>query len=215
MKLRTILLAALASLVTWVLVSQAQVPGVNSALNTVFTLAYDNSTMKPTYAASQGFSPGAFGATDFACLYGSATKTIKVRRIFFGAVGSALATDPVSVVLRSTASSGGTLAGVNVTSVASYDMTGPNPAGTAVIDPYTTSPSVLGTFAGTLVDKFVTINGATTAVGPSPDMIFDWGVLGQPIVLRGTAQNVCLNGTNATGNLSTVTGVTTFEWTEE
>ena len=105
MKLRTLLIASAASLVTAVLAVQAQVPGVNSTLNSVFTLAYDNSTMKPTYSASGVVTPVA-SATDICTLQGSATKNIRVRRVLVAGIGFAVNAEPVSIVKRSTADTG-------------------------------------------------------------------------------------------------------------
>ena len=72
MNLRTKLLCGFAALLTAALAAQAQVPGVNSTLQTVFTLAYDNSTMKQTFSSSKTFVPAA-AATDVCTLNGSAT----------------------------------------------------------------------------------------------------------------------------------------------
>ena len=207
MKLRTALLCALASLLTGVLVSQAQVPGVNSTLNSVFTLAYDNSTMKPTYSASNAGVTTTSNGGDVCSLYGSATKTVKVRRVLFGGVTAALQTDPVSIIKRSTLNNGGTVGAPMV--VTAYDTS--NTASTAITDIYTVAPTTQGTFIGVLVDKFITLNGATTAVAAIPVTEFTFGALGQPVVLRGVLQSVSVNTAGLAGfNMSC-----TFEWTEE
>lgn len=207
MKLRTLLAAGIASLLTAVVVSQAQVPGVNSTLNSVFTLAYDNSTMKPTYSASASFTtPTTNAGGDTCSLYGSATKTIKVRRILVGGVGSALMTDPISVIKRSTASTTGT---ATLPTAVPYDSS--NAAATAAAEVFTVVPTTIGTAVGTLADVYITIAGATTAVAQNQPQTLIFGQLGQPIVLRGVAQSV---GVNTTG-VSTFTMSCTFEWTEE
>lgn len=207
MKLRSILLSAAAALACTALAVQAQVPGVNSTLNAVFTLAYDNSTMKPTYSAAGPSFAAPNNGGDICSLYGSATKTVKVRRVFFAAVTGALQTDPISIVKRVAVSNGGTVNTVPMT-VAAYDTS--NEASTVITDIYTTVPTTLGATT-TLMDVFVTLAGATTAVAQNQPYVFEFGKLGQPIVLRGVAQGVHVND----AGLAAITAQCGFEWTEE
>ena len=188
MKLRTILLASVASLVTGVLVSQAQVPGVNSTLNSVFTLAYDNSTMKQTYSANGSVTIANAGSatTDVCAIYGSATKNIRVRRIIVSGTMTAIETLPVSIVKRSTASLG------NGTQPAEIPYDASNAANTGYVETWAANPGTLGTLIGTLADIFVTFPGTTTSVGNGATT-FTFGQLGQPLVLRTASQNVAVN----------------------
>lgn len=207
--LRTFVLAGFAVIATALLAVQAQVPGVNSTLNAVFTLAYDNSTMKPTYSATSPSLASPNNGGDVCSLYGSSTKVVKVRRAFVSAFASALQTDPISVIKRSTISNGGTVtAGLSMPAVA-YDSN--NSAATATTDIYTTVPTTPGTFVGTLIDVFITIAGATTSVANPPTRIFDWGVLGSPIVLRSANESVNIS----TAGLAAITMTCGWEWTEE
>lgn len=202
--LRTILFAAAASLLTAVLVAQGQVPGVNSSLNTVFTLAYDNSTMKPTYSASQAGITAVASQTDMCSMTGSATKTIKVRRIFFDNVPTTAVTEPIAIVKRSTATTG---AGTALAKVP-YDSA--NAASTVALAEVWTAAPTVGTIVGVLADLPQHFAIATSADSGHAAYVF--GQLGQPIVLRGVAQQVAinLNATTFTGTVSC-----TFEWTEE
>lgn len=204
MKIRTILAATVASLLTAIVVSQAQVPGVNSTLNSVFTLAYDNSTMKPTYSASITGSAPVASATDVCSLSGSATKTVKVRRILFSSVPTTAVTEPVAVVKRSTAYTAG--AGSAIPQVP-YDSS--NAAGTVGMAEIWTGNPTVGTLVGVLADIHLGFAVATGAVLP---YTFEFGDLGQPIVLRGVAQQVAVNlsATTYSGTIGC-----TFEWTEE
>ena len=205
MRIRSILLAAIAVIATTALVVQAQVPGVNSTLNSVFTLAYDNSTMKQTYSATvSGASPAA-SATDVCSLAGSATKTIKVRRVLFTSTPTTAVTEPISVLMRSTASTG---AGSAIATM-SYDSA--NAANTsALVEVWTSNPTA-GTLTGVLADVAIGFGIATTANTPFANT-FVFGQLGQPIVLRGVAQQVAVN---LSGITFTGTFGCTFEWTEE
>lgn len=207
MKLRTLLTAIIASLLTAVVVSQAQVPGVNSALNTVFTLAYDNSTMKPSYSAAGLVTATASTTGDICAISGSATKTIKVRRVILGGTLGAVETIPVAFLKRSTAYAG---AGVQPT-VVPYDSA--NAAGTAVVETWATSPTA-GTLVGMLADVHVTFPNTTTGIGGgggAKEFIF--GQLAQPVVLRGVAQQLGVSYSGTAINTAVVN--CTFEWTEE
>lgn len=202
--LRTILVAAVASLLSMALLAQAQSPGVNSTLQNVYNLVYEASTVKPSYSATVAGAAPAASATDVCTLTGSATRTIRVRRIIYtGNVTTAVA-EPISIVKRSTASTGG--AG-SVLAKASYDSA--NPASTvALAEVWTTSPTV-GTYVGTIAD-IVTPLAASPAITPA--VTFMYGTLAQPLVLRGVAQSLSVN---LSGVTHSGTFGCTFEWTEE
>jgi hypothetical protein len=205
MRKRTILLAALGSLAIAAIAAQAQVPGVNSALNTVFTLAYDNSTMKPTYSAT-GTQTVAASATDVCTLTGSATKNVRVRRVIVSGLALAVISEPVSVVKRSTATAGATSAALTMVP---YDSS--NAAATAFAERWTGNGTV-GTLVGVLADVYYTTGNYTTGVG-APAQEFTFGELGQPVVLRGAAQTLAVNLSGITWASGALT--CTFEWTEE
>lgn len=212
MKYRSLLAAVGASLVTALVVAQAQVPGVNSTLASVYTLAYDNSTMKPTYSATSVFVPGV-GATDVCSISGSANKTVKLRRIIFGGVATAVQTDPVAVMKRSTAytaGQGGAMAKVPYDSQLSLSPNSTQVSTVNLAEAWTANPTV-GTLVGVLADIYVTYGNLTTGVGANYQ--FTFGTLGSPVVLRGIAQNVAinLNGFTPVGGVISCT----FEWTEE
>lgn len=212
MNLRSTLLISGAILATGVLVAQGQVPGINSTLNSVFTLAYDQSTMKPTFSATHQFVPSQ-AATDICSLTGSATKTIKVRRVIFSGIGSAVANDPVAVIKRSTANVGNGWTMVQTPYDSTNTLTNAaQTAGTAALAEAWTGLPTLGTVIGTLADLYYTWGNLTTGVGSVP-LVFTFGQLGSPLVLRGVAQQVSIN----LGGFAPVTPLAncTFEWTEE
>jgi hypothetical protein len=208
MKFKTLLIAAISALCASVLVVGAQVPSVNSTLNSVFTLTYDNSTMKPTYSAT-GTGGIPTTATDFCSLAGSATKTIKVRRILLSAGATAVVTDPVAIIKRSTANAASS--GALIMNQVPYDSA--NSAGTsALAEFFTAAPQTLGTIVGVVADPFVTFSNYTTGISNGPVQLY-YGEFGSPIVLRGVAQQVAVNH-----NASAPSGAyytCTFEWTEE
>lgn len=204
MKLRSTLLIALAILGSGLLVAQGQVPGVNSTLQSMFTLAYDNSTMKPTYSASIAGLTAVSSQTDQCTLNGSATKTLKVRRIFFSNVPTTAVAEPIAILKRSTANTG---AGGAITKVA-YDTS--NAASTSALAEYWTAAPTLGTLIGVISD--LVFNFPISTTGPAGPAVMVYGQLGQPIVLRGVAQAVSINlsGITFTGTVGC-----TFEWTED
>ena len=205
MRFRTLLIATLASLLTAVLASQAQVPGVNSTLQTVFTLAYDNSTMKPSYSARAAFTPGGT-PTDVCSITGSSTRRVKVRRIVIAGTLTTTITEYVAIVKRSTANSAG--AGSAMTKVP-YDSN--NAASTvAVAEVWTGTAPTVGTLVGVLADIPVTF-AATTIVNQGTE--FKFGELAQPVVLRGVAQQLSLNLEGQGGGAGTIQCF--FEWTED
>ncbi len=205
MKLHSKLLLAGAVLATVALAAQAQVPGVNSTLQAVFTLAYDNSTMKPTYSSTAIVVPAA-SATDICMITGSATKNIRVRRLFISGVASVVQTEEIGVVKRSTANTGG--AG-SIGVAVPYDSS--SAAATALVEFFTTNPT-LGTLIGAIADFDITWGNLSTGVGSAVTQIL-FGQLGSPVVLRGAAQQLSVN---LNGN-SLVSGKVscTWEWTEE
>lgn len=203
MNFRSTLLLGAAIVLTGALVAQGQVPGVNSTLNSVFTLAYDQSTMKPTYSASSSLFTVASAATDVCTLQGSATRVVKVRRVLVAGNATAQATEPVEAFKRSTAATTGT--SVILASVP-YDSI--NAASGAVAERYSVNPTV-GTVVGLLQTQSLTY--AFQTIGAP--IIFTFGALGQPVVLRGVAQNLAINLAGLTVAGAQIT--CTFEWTEE
>lgn len=225
MKKLPLLACTALALVTGLLVVKAQVPGVNSTLNTVFTLVYDQSTMKATYSGSGG---GQVGTTQtlICVLQGSATRNIRVRRILISGGATAVATDPIAIWKQSTPPSTatgvpGTTAGAYVVSpLPGYDSS--NSAATAIMDFYFSvggaAPTVtFGTIVGALADVPLTFNNYTTGVG-SGLLTINFGERGSPVVLRSASETIAV-GSGGPGTTTTFPAGTeircTFEWTEE
>lgn len=208
MRYRTLLACIATAVLTGLLAAQAQVPGVNNTLSTVFTLAYDNSTMKPSYSATSFGTVPAL-STDVCSLTGSATRRVKVRRIIISGQNSVQVSEPIAIIKRSTASSG---AGEAMTKVAYDSNNAASTVGTA--ERWTAAPTTLGTIVGTLADVFVAFANLTTGVVAAP-YVFMFGQLAQPVVLRGIAQSLNVNMEGQGGAVAGGTLVCTFEWTED
>lgn len=215
---KSILLAGAIGVVTAVLAANAQIPGVNSTLQSVFTIVYDASTSKPTYSATQTFVPPT--SADTVCtLQGSATKTLRLRRIFIGGQTSTATLDPVAVTRRAAAI---TTSGTSqLMTIAKYDTNIAGATGVAEIYTYNTV-SVLPTepaIVAELIDLPVFFPALNPTVAYTPQ-VFTFGERASPVFIRGTADliSVGLNHITLTngvvaGNTASVT--CTFEWTED
>jgi hypothetical protein len=145
----------------------------------------NNDKTTATYlAVSNNFLP-ATNPTDIFTITGSATKIIKIRRIFFAGVKSASAIVDVLLVKRSTANTGGTSTAIPIVP---NDST--NSAATAVVRNYTANPT-LGTTLGFVDNKKYFINGGISDIS---NQLFEFnGTLKQPIVLRGIGEVLAVN----------------------
>lgn len=161
-------------------------------------------TLLSTYSTAASVAPPA-AATDVFEIRGSATKTIKVRKVILTAISNPATILIVTLVKRSTANTGGTA--VTATPVPNDSN---NAAATATVKYYSVNPTV-GTSVGAVrAEVFQTTVGST----PTQELTFDFGgVQDQPITLRGTAESLCLNLNGATvvaGNFQ-ITAVFTEE----
>lgn len=161
---------------------------------------------RATYSAAYENLASDALATDIFTIYGSATKTVVVKKVFFS--GLAAGTQQIRYLLlkRSTANSGGT--SVNMT-VVPHDST--NVAGTAVPKVYTLNPT-LGTLVG-LVRTLVYTMMATTSNNSCNQVEINFGIEeDQGIVLRGVNEGLCLNLDATTITSSSIN--VSVEWRE-
>lgn len=204
MRLRSLILPALAALLTASVVALGQSgPGVNNNFAVVWNMVWEASTVKPTYSATANIAPAA--SQTYACqLAGSATKTIRVRRVLLQGNAAAVQSEVIAIGKFSTAFTGG---GTRPTTVP-YDSQ--SAAASAVMETWTASPTT-GTLVGYLLDPIFTWNNVTTGVGAP--LVVTFGQLGSSAVLRGVAQSLVVNMNSQPGSSNTLS--CTFEWTEE
>lgn len=158
----------------------------------------------PTYAFAATVAPAAT-ATDVFTLTGSASKTIRIRKIVLSGTQTTAGNVVTSITKRSTANSGGTSTGLTEVPLDSSDA-----AATATGLSYTVNPTT-GTLVGDVDMRSVHIPTALTEAVPTE---WEFGVPGRrELVLRGTGEVVAINlgGATLTGGSLTAT----FEWTEE
>lgn len=162
-----------------------------------------------SYWAFASYNP-AVTATDTFTITGSATKTVKIRRLIISGTNTANTNALILLIKRSAANTGGTSA--TLTAVAA-DST--NSAATATIRNYTANPT-LGTVVGTIAGRVIflpLLASANSSISPEWNLI---PLVGQPITVRGTAEvvSVNLNAVNL-GILSATSLNIAVEWTEE
>lgn len=160
---------------------------------------------KATYSASAVNLVSATSATDIFTITGSATKTVRVSKLYISGLATTGGNITVNFVKRSTANSGGTSS--TLTGVP-FDST--SAAATAVVRSYTANPTT-GTSVGTVRSNRVFISGgATTASSNSFDVFGDFA---QAVVLRGTSESLCINLNGVTINSPSLN--LWVEWVEE
>ncbi len=140
---------------------------------------------KPTYSVGiSGFTPVAT-PTDFWQIIGSASKTVRVTRIAVSGWATAAIAVDLLLIKRTTASTGGTPTAPTICPHDSSDG-----AATAVVNSFAANPGALGTTAGTLRAAKHNLGAA----GNAGTVAWDFTTRNSKgIVLRGVAQQLCLN----------------------
>lgn len=153
---------------------------------------------KPTYRASAlAVGPTLTGAVTLITIQGSATKTVRVKRITVGGVATASASVVFGLIRTSALGAGGTAV---TPTVAKHDSA--HGAATAVVSHYTTTLKAAGTpNGGPLASRRLQL--AATGTIPTYQTTFfpgEFELPGQSLVLRGTGDFLEVQNLNA-GNL--------------
>lgn len=186
----------------------------DAAGNNISIISTDST--QATYRASANFTPTATGAVTVVTVQGSATKTIRIKRVFLGGVSTAISASVFSLYRSTALGAGGTAV---APTIAKLDTAAP--AATAVVNHYTTTLKATGTgLSGALATKLIGTNVVTTpatAWVPQEQMLFPevGAPIGQAIVLRGTAEYLEIqNVTPANLGAGTVLSYM-IEWVED
>jgi hypothetical protein len=145
-------------------------------------------TGRPTYRAAANFTPQATGAVTVLSIQGSATKTVRVKRIGLSGVSTGAGQSIYTLQKTSALGAGGTTVTPTVAKMDSADANA-----TAVVQHYTTTLKAAGTpIGGPLsaanVQTCVTAV-PTTGVLPLTQLFPEFGApVGHAIVLRGVAE---------------------------
>jgi hypothetical protein len=157
---------------------------------------------RATYRVSASFTPQPTAAVTMVTVTGSATKTVRIKRILLGGASTALSVAPIIALQRTSAlGAGGTLV---APTVAKLD-TNSAPA-TAVVNHWTTTLKAAGTPVGgaiSTVRLFSDTVTTPTVASRAATVLFPEGgaPIGQAIVLRGTSDFLEIQNVNA-GNLA-------------
>lgn len=168
----------------------------------------------PTYHAVGVAIAVGTAPTDVSCITGSATKVIRLKKVrLSGTAGTAI---NISVYLTKhiVANTGGTPATGTALPTA-YPMDSTNPTVSATLQAYTANPTIADAASTVINSATLFLPVTSTASGQSP-LTFDWGAGGialQGPVLRGIAQQVCVNLNGVTAPSSGLLNVQ-WVWTE-
>lgn len=189
----------------------AQVSGINSVPVPGITCASE--PIVTTYAAtSVGLVPVAAGPTDMACITGSATKTVRVQYVGVSGSGTAISI-PILLMKRASANTGAASALTTAIPVP-YPLDSTNTAASATTQAWiTANPTIVDTSPGIVDSAILGLVATTVGAGVSPGVVFNYTNrnFNQAVVLRGIAQQLCVNGnTVAQTSLLNIT----FRWTE-
>lgn len=158
------------------------------------------------HGAFKGLVPAA-SATDVLVIVGSATKTVRVKRITLTGIATAAGTFHAVLIRRSADDTAGT--STNATAVPREPGA---VAATAVIRGYTGNPSALGTAVGTIAAQYMGFGTAATQLA-APPTVFDFGESADDrVTLRAATDLLALNldAQTITGGLIDAT----VEWAE-
>lgn len=189
------------------------VGGVNTVAQT--GLNCNQESVIPSYAATSiGLAPGT-APTDIACLRGSATRTIRVKRVrISGTAGTAI--NIVAVLTKHTSiDTGGTPATTTALPVP-YPLDSTFTTVTATATAWTANPTINDAAPGIIDAQTVFLPATGTASGAYAAIFYwdDGGPAVSPPVLRGIAQEVCVNLNGVTTPSSGLMTVE-FVWTEQ
>lgn len=188
------------------------VGGVNSVPQV--GIACQTDSIVPTYTAvSIALTPGA-APTDIACLSGSATRTIRVKQIrVAGTAGTAININTY-LIKHIVADSGGTPA-TGTALPAPYPLDSTFAAATATTQAWTANPTINDANPGEVSAQTIFLPQTTTAANGTTAIFYwdDGGPSLSPPVLRGVAQQICVN-LNAVTTPSSGLMTIAFMWTE-
>lgn len=143
------------------------------------------------YRASANFTPTATAGVVLFSVQGSATKTVRIRRITIGGVSTALSASVFAIQRVSALGAGGTTVSPTIAKLDSASA-----AATAVVSHYTSTLKATGSaVGGPITTQLITTSTVTTptvALAGVPQVLFPEGgaPIGQAIVLRGTADYI-------------------------
>ena len=199
-------------------VNQEMMNGISGAGNNIPVVSLDSTRV--TYRASANFTPQATAAVTIITVTGSATKTVRIKRLCMGGVSTAVSISTYQLLRTSSLGAGGTLVAPTVAFLdrgagATYA------AATAVVNHWTTTLKATGVAVGgpisfRQVGTNVVTTPATAWIEPFATLFPEGGSpIGSAIVLRGTSEILEVQNSTPT-NLGAGTVLTyVVEWEED
>ncbi len=199
--------------------NQEMLQGVSGSGNNIPVVSVDST--KCTYRASANFTPTATAAVTVISVTGSATKTVRIKRILLGGVSTALSASVFALQRTSALGAGGTTVSPTI-SLLDRGASASYAAATAVVSHYTSTLKAAGTATGfgpfsTQLITTSTVTTPTVALAGVPQAMFpEFGTpIGSAIVLRGSSDFLEIQNVTPT-NLAAGTVLTyMIEWEED
>jgi hypothetical protein len=183
------------------------VGGVNNVPQTGLSCSQESAT--PTYsAASIGIVPTT-APTDIFCLTGSATRTLRVKQIRVSGTAGTAINITANLTKHTVANTGGTAASTAATGLPALTaLDSAFPTTTATATGYTANPTIDST--AVVVSSQTMFLPVTSTAGGGTPATWDWSdtTAISPPVLRGVAQQLCINYNGVTTPSSGVVTVT-------
>lgn len=214
MKLTKYFFAGLVGAALLAALSSPSFAQVNTVTQTGVTTEFNNK--KQTYSAAFiGLVPAA-SATDTVCIIGSATKTVAITHIGLSGTAGTLVTLPVTLLVRTSADTGGTAASTTANPANTIrPMDTANAAATAVPISYTAVPTIVDTSPLYVRSTALTLPVTTAGTSVNPirwEFPTNLALGTQALVLRGVAQQACINLNTISVSSGVLTG--SLEWIE-
>ena len=171
---------------------------------------------KASYSAVALALPPAASATDIACIAGSATKTIIIRKIVISGSAGTLVTAPFTLLRHTSVDTAGTAATTTANwanTISKRDTT--DPAASATLISYSANPTINDASPTYIASAELTLP-VTSAGTVTRPLIWDFDTpfsFVKGVVLRGASQQACIN-LNAVSVSSGLLHVA-IDWTEE
>jgi hypothetical protein len=198
--------------------NQEMFQGVSGAGNNIPVMSLDSTQV--TYRVSASFTPQATAAVTLISVTGSATKTVRIKRIMLGGASTALSVAPIIALQRTSAlGAGGTTVSPTV-ALLDRGASASYAAATAVASHYTTTLKAAGVGVGGAIStaRLFTDTVTTPTVASRPGLMLfpEYGMpIGSAIVLRGSSDFLEVQNINA-GNLAAGTVLEyVIEWVED
>lgn len=198
--------------------NQEMLQGVSGSGNNIPVHSLDSTRV--TYRVSAQFTPQPTAAVTLITITGSATRTVRIKRVMLGGVSTALSDRAILTLQRTSAlGAGGTLVAPTV-ALLDRGASASYASATAVVNHWTTTLKAAGVAVGGAIttQRIFTDTVTTPTVASREDLMLfpERGVvIGSAIVLRGAADFLEVQNINASDLAAGTVLNYTVEWEED